>query len=213
MPINQSTLTGYADANPIGVIDLFTGSSIPDGWLTCDGSAISRSAYSGLFSLIGTKFGSGNGSTTFNIPDLKGRVAVGYAASGHADVSTIGNNEGTILANRRPAHNHTNSLTAAPSAMTLPNHTHTASTNHSHGNANTGTADNGHSGLTGTGRWRGTGTGGSTSSSTAGASIGNVSSGSFSLGGSISSSGYVGPTGTNPNDLHPYLVIQYIIKY
>jgi len=53
---------------PVGVIQIYAGSSAPSGWLLCDGSAVSRSTYSALFTLIGVSYGSGNGSTTFNIP-------------------------------------------------------------------------------------------------------------------------------------------------
>lgn len=51
--------------------------SAPSGWLLCDGSAVSRTDYSNLFALVGTSFGAGNGSTTFNLPDLRGRSIIG----------------------------------------------------------------------------------------------------------------------------------------
>jgi len=107
-------------------------SAAPAGWQICDGSAISRTTYATLFALIGTLYGPGDGSTTFNVPDLRGRSIVGFAASGgHADVSTLGNNDGVALVNRRPKHAHT-------VALTLPDHTHTNSLtlpNHVHGNS------------------------------------------------------------------------------
>jgi microcystin-dependent protein len=68
---------------PVGAIIDFAGSTVPadaDGvqrWHLCDGSAIARSTYATLFSAIGTTWGTGNGSTTFNIPDFRGRVTVG----------------------------------------------------------------------------------------------------------------------------------------
>lgn len=62
---------------PAGNIELTGRSSAPTGWLLCDGSAVSRTTYADLFAAIGTQFGSGNGSTTFNLPNLKGRVPVG----------------------------------------------------------------------------------------------------------------------------------------
>lgn len=78
------------------------------GWLLCDGSAISRTTYADLFAAISTTYGVGDGSTTFNLPDLRGRVGVGYAASGgHANVATMGLNDGVTAANRRPKHRHT----------------------------------------------------------------------------------------------------------
>lgn len=60
-----------------GVVLPFAGSSAPNGWLLCHGQAVSRTTYNALFAAIGTTFGSGDGSTTFNLPDLRGRVAAG----------------------------------------------------------------------------------------------------------------------------------------
>lgn len=57
---------------PAGAVQSFAMNSAPAGWLSADGSAISRTTYSGLFSSIGTTYGTGDGSTTFNIPDLRG---------------------------------------------------------------------------------------------------------------------------------------------
>lgn len=62
---------------PIGSISLFAGSTAPSGYLICDGSAVSRTTYSGLFDVISTTYGTGDGSTTFNLPNLKGKVPVG----------------------------------------------------------------------------------------------------------------------------------------
>lgn len=90
---------------PVGVIEAFAGVNAPAGWLFCDGSAVSRIQYPELFSALGTTYGSGDGSTTFNLPDLRGRMPVGKGT--HSDVSTLGNNEGASLANRRPKHQHT----------------------------------------------------------------------------------------------------------
>lgn len=56
----------------VGVVSYFYATVAPDGWLLCDGSAISRSAYANLFNKIGTSYGAGNGSTTFNVPDFRG---------------------------------------------------------------------------------------------------------------------------------------------
>lgn len=65
----------------VGFITPFAGTGTPDGWLECDGSAVSRSLYADLFSAIGTTWGAGNGTTTFNIPNLKDKVAQGASTT------------------------------------------------------------------------------------------------------------------------------------
>ena len=65
------------DPIPIGSVSAFS-ASVPSGWIDCDGSAISRTSYASLFSEIGTLYGVGDGSTTFNIPDLRGEFIRGY---------------------------------------------------------------------------------------------------------------------------------------
>lgn len=84
-----------------------TVASVPAGWLLCDGASYLRATYPDLYAAIGTTYGAADG-THFNVPDLRGRVIVGHAAAGgHADVSTLGNNDGVAAANRRPKHRHT----------------------------------------------------------------------------------------------------------
>lgn len=65
-----------------GVIKAFAGTVIPPNYLLCDGAAVSRTVYAELFDVIGTIYGIGDGTTTFNVPDLRGRVPIGLAASG-----------------------------------------------------------------------------------------------------------------------------------
>lgn len=67
---------------PVGAISIYSYSIAPTGYFICDGSAISRATYSVLFSLIGTIYGVGNGSTTFNIPDIRQKFIIGVASSG-----------------------------------------------------------------------------------------------------------------------------------
>ena len=73
----------YADKlTPIGTIQAFAASSLPNGWLLCDGSAVSRSTYSNLFGVIGTIYGNGDGSSTFNLPNLTDRFIQGNSSVG-----------------------------------------------------------------------------------------------------------------------------------
>lgn len=64
---------------PIGTVVAHTGTTAPVGWLLCDGSAVSRTAYPELFNVVSTFYGSGDGSTTFNVPDSSGDII--YAKS------------------------------------------------------------------------------------------------------------------------------------
>lgn len=103
----RSTLTRVVlppEIAPVGVMVEFAGSSAPDGWLLCDGSAVSRTTYADLFDEIGTTWGSGDGSTTFNVPDRRNRVGIGagpksLAATGGAETHTLTTAE-------MPAHTH-----------------------------------------------------------------------------------------------------------
>jgi microcystin-dependent protein len=93
----------------IGEIKAYAGLTTPSGWLECDGSAISRETYAELFDTIGTIWGAGDGSTTFNLPNLKGKVPVGYDAS-QTEFDTVGETGGastvTLDTTMIPAHTH-----------------------------------------------------------------------------------------------------------
>lgn len=99
-------------AVPIGSVIPFAGPTAPDGWKICDGSTLSRSTYSILFSTIGTAYGPGDGSTTFAIPNLKQRIPVGQDTS-LADFTPLGHTDGerahllTALESGLPSHTHT----------------------------------------------------------------------------------------------------------
>lgn len=89
----------------IGIVQQFAGSTAPEGWLICDGSAVSRTDYAALFSVIGTTYGTGDGSTTFNLPDMQGRVPIGVS-SGHALGTSGGAETVTLDTTMIPAHTH-----------------------------------------------------------------------------------------------------------
>ena len=70
---------------PTGSISAYSGDSAPSGWLLCDGTAVSRTTYSALFAIVGERFGSGDGTTTFNTPDFRGRFLRGRDAGAGRD--------------------------------------------------------------------------------------------------------------------------------
>lgn len=97
---------------PAGVMVPFAGSNVPDGWLLCDGQAVSRTTYATLFAAISTTWGVGDGSTTFNVPDMARRVPVGSGGSGTGTLgNALGNTGGsethTLITAEMPSHTHT----------------------------------------------------------------------------------------------------------
>lgn len=112
-----------AMSGPPGLVQGYAGASAPAGWLLCDGSQVSRTTYAALYAVTGDTYGAGDGSTTFNLPDLRGRVPMG--ADGSADRlpsnDALGNAAGqaavnlahthptgncTLTVNQIPAHSH-----------------------------------------------------------------------------------------------------------
>lgn len=94
-----------ATAAPAGRIEAYAGATAPTGYLLCDGTAVSRTTYAALFAVTSTTYGVGDGSTTFNVPDLRGRVPVGVGTN--ASVNARALSDGVAVANRRPQHQHT----------------------------------------------------------------------------------------------------------
>lgn len=130
-----SSLTG-----PSGMMAVWPTNTPPSGWLICDGSAVSRTTYSVLFGIISTTYGVGDGSTTFNLPNLKGRVIVGRDAA-DTDWDVLGETRGTktetLAISQIPSHDHS-AVTGGQSV----DHTHSGTTNneagHYHGTGNAG---------------------------------------------------------------------------
>ena len=89
---------------PTGSVVDFASNSIPNGWLLCDGSAISRTTHASLFNAIGTTYGVGDGSTTFNLPDCRGRSSIGLGTN--PAVESLTDSDGLAVASRTPRHTH-----------------------------------------------------------------------------------------------------------
>ena len=98
-----------SSGNPTGTILIWSTNTAPTGYLICDGSAVSRSTYATLYGVVGTTYGTGNGSTTFNLPNLKSKVAVGRDSS-QTEFNVLGETGGekthTLTIAEMPAHTH-----------------------------------------------------------------------------------------------------------
>ncbi len=94
----------------VGEVKLFAMATLPTGWLACDGSAVSRTTYPTLFAAIGTTWGAGNGSSTFNLPDLRGRTPVGSGQGTSLTNRTLGGTGGAethvLTVGEMPSHSH-----------------------------------------------------------------------------------------------------------
>lgn len=170
---------------PTGSVIPFGGDSAPTGWLIADGAEVSRSTYSDLFAVVGTKFGAGNGTTTFNVPNLKGRVIAGKDAS-QTEFDTVGKSGGAK----------THSLTSAENGS----HTHTQAAHNHYIDGPTGGQLSGYSGA-------GSGSGAGYTP-WFGGGFGAQPAGVSSVAPTINSSG----SGAPHNNLQPYLTMNYLIK-
>jgi microcystin-dependent protein len=193
------TVTGITNIIPAGVIQMWPTASAPTGFLLCTGTAISRTTYATLFAVIGTTFGVGDGSTTFNLPNYTNRMPYG------ATVGSTGGSADAIVV----SHNHGGS-------------TGTQSANHSHSGTTAGMNQNNPHSHSGT-LYREIGSNDVIANGDAGVPESNYTTGStdiehshnFTTGGvsadHVHSIATQGASGTNAN-LPPYLGINFIIK-
>ena len=176
-----ANLTGI-EGIPTATIVPWSSSSVPTGFLECNGAAVSRSTYAALFAIVGTTYGAGDGASTFNLPDLQDNVAMGKSGT-KALASTGGAN--TVAASGTVGGTTAN---ATLSTAQLASHSHSASTGSASFQNNP------------TGGFQGTAT-------TPGGSTGNTGSGT---GHQHNMSATF--TGSATSVLQPYLTIIYIIK-
>jgi microcystin-dependent protein len=188
---------------PVGTIIPYAGSEAPAGWLFCDGQEVSRTEYAKLFAVIGTIYGAGDGSTTFNLPNLKGRVLV-HRDNADTDFDTLGKIGGAK----------THILTVDE----IPSHSHSISDDGSHNHTISSDGDHIHSIQCSTSTSyissiSHTGNGGARSALTKPAGAHNHG-GATGNNGIHNHGGATGNTGSGQahNNLQPYFVINYIIR-
>ena len=117
--LTWGTVTTAQDT-PVGLISWFAATVAPPGWLVADGRAISRTTYSSLFAVIGTTYGTGDGSTTFNVPDMRGMFARGWDTSGGtARGCDVGRAFGSTQQDAIESHNHNFCYATDPSGTNL----------------------------------------------------------------------------------------------
>ncbi len=194
----MANLQDIVNRSEVGAIKPWTKAAAPAGYLLCNGAAVSRSTYAELFAVVSTTYGSGDGSTTFNVPQLQGKMPQGYdgntynlAGTGGANTVTVSltNNQGvsvtgnagntSLTTAQLASHNHTLSLQMGRQSMIGTSFIDVASQNDPSsitiGNAGSGTAHNHTLTLTGT------------------------------LTGTV--------TGAGTNSFSPFVVVNYIIKH
>jgi microcystin-dependent protein len=140
LPVDAGGLSSV----PVGVTLPYAGSAAPNGWLLCDGRAISRTGYAALYTILGTAYGTGDGSTTFNLPDMRGRAPIGAGqGTGLANraLASKGGEEAHILTwGETGAHYHNIGVTVNSIDI---NHYHDQN-NHTHGQTGGQSVDHSH---------------------------------------------------------------------
>lgn len=114
---------------PTGSVIPYAGSSAPTDWLLCSGAAVSRTTYAALFAIISTTYGAGDGSTTFNLPDMRGRLAAGVDNMGGTAANRITAAESGITGTTLGAAGGAESVTLA--IADIPSHSHNPQKNSS----------------------------------------------------------------------------------
>lgn len=115
----NSVATPSSSNTPAGIVLPYAGSSAPGGYLLCNGAAVSRTTYATLFGVVGTVYGSGDGSTTFNLPDMNGRAPIGagsYTDPVSGGISrtlgqVLGAEKHVIVTAEMASHSHTATVT------------------------------------------------------------------------------------------------------
>jgi microcystin-dependent protein len=124
----ESAVASVSVVNPVGAVIDYAGATAPSGWLLCFGQAISRTTYAELFAVLGTTYGTGDGSTTFNIPDLRGRVIAGQDDMGGSSANRLTNQTGGLDGDTLGATGGSETHTITEAQLAAHTHTFSATT-------------------------------------------------------------------------------------
>lgn len=134
-----SALSGATGTVPVGSVTAFAGANAPAGWLLCAGQTVSRSQYATLFSVIGTTHGAGDGSTTFALPDLRGRVIAGEDDMGGTAANRLTSSGSGVFGNVLGATGGVETVTLTAAQSGVPAHGHGSTGGQSQSHTHTGT--------------------------------------------------------------------------
>ena len=209
----MANLQDIVNRSEVGAIKPWTKTTAPDGYLLCNGAAVSRSTYADLFAVISTTYGSGDGSTTFNVPQLQGKMPQGYDGNTYNLAGTGGANTVTVaVTNNQAATNATNQSVTITGSISntslttaqLASHSH--SLNKANGSQFRGPTNqpflSGSSPSSGNTDNQGSGTAHNHSHTLSGTLTGNITT---SLTGTVTAAG--------TNSFSPFVVVNYIIKH
>ena len=221
----MTNLQDFKNRSEVGTIKPWPKAAAPSGYLLCDGTAVSRTTYAELFAVTGTTYGVGNGSTTFNVPQLQGKTPQGYDGNTYNLAGTGGANTVTVsVTNNQAATNATNQAVTVTGSISNTALTEAQLASHNHntiGNYNGEPPKGSTSRITAASNnpdaragnpynaqslpqlvSAGSGTGHNHSHTLSGTLTGNITT---SLTGAVTASG--------TNTFSPYVVVNYIIKH
>jgi len=129
----MANLQDIVNRSEVGAIKPWTKAAAPDGYLLCNGGAVSRTTYADLFAVISTTYGAGDGSTTFNVPNLQGKMPQGYDGNTYNLAGTGGANTITVaVTNNQAATNATNQAVTVTGDISNTSLTTAQLASHSH---------------------------------------------------------------------------------
>ena len=208
----MANLQDIVNRSEVGAIKPWTKATAPAGYVLCNGGAISRTTYADLFAVISTTYGAGDGSTTFNVPQLQGKLPQGYDGNTYNLAGTGGANTVTVaVTNNQAATNATNQAVTVTGSISntslttaqLASHNHTTNAKSASGPDGVDSVNAGGQGFPNANIDNsGSGTAHNHAHTLSGTLTGNITT---SLTGSVTAAG--------TNSFSPFVVVNYIIKH